>query len=100
MSAMSVVGSIEAQKHFDELLERVDQGDEHLVVEKAGTPVAALIGIKEYEEFRRWLAARLLRELGPKLNAEADRVGITDENLEEKLKESRSRVNQRPHIFA
>jgi len=51
--------------------------------------------MEEKEESRRQLAVRLLRELGPKLSAAADRLGLTEENLEERLKESRARVNQR-----
>jgi prevent-host-death family protein len=92
---MTVVGSVEVQQNFDELLERVDQGEEHLVVEKAGTPIAALIGMKEYEEFRSWLATRLLREMGPKLSDQAEQIGLTEENLADRLKESRSAINQR-----
>lgn len=95
MSAVKIVGAIDVQQNFDALLTQVDQGKEHLVVEKAGTPVAALIGIEEYEEFRRWLTERLMREVGPKLSEKAEKIGLTEESLEEQSKKSRSTVNQR-----
>src|SRR5688572_21865191 len=95
MSAVKIVGSIDVQQNLDDLLAQVDQGKEHLIVEKAGTPVAALIGMKEYEEFRRWLTERLMREVGPKLSEKAEKIGLTEESLAERLKESRSVVNQR-----
>ena len=81
MSIKTLVGATEVRNHFGKFLSQVYRGEEHLVVEKGGIPVAALIGMREYEEFRRWLATQTLHDLGPKLQAAARRQGLTEEQL-------------------
>jgi hypothetical protein len=54
--------------------------------------VAALIGMREYEKFQQWLAAQMVDELGPKLNAVAQRQGLTEEKLLDLMEEDRDTI--------
>jgi prevent-host-death family protein len=92
MSKKHNVGATEVRNHFGKFLNRVYRGEEHLVVEKGGIPVAALIGMREYEAFQRWLATQRLHELGPKLQADAQRKGLTEDQLARLLEEDRESV--------
>src|SRR4029079_19196689 len=51
-------------------------GEGHLVVEKSGVPVAAVISMDEYAEYKRFVAQRLHRELGREMGAAAERLGL------------------------
>src|SRR5262245_3282935 len=53
-----VIGATEARSHFGTLLNRVYRNQERLLIEKSGIPIAAIISMKEYEEFRRFQAAQ------------------------------------------
>jgi hypothetical protein len=50
--------------------------------------------MKDYERFRRLLAAEALKHLGRQLGAEAERQGITEEKLREMMEEDREAVYQ------
>ena len=89
MSVRTLVGATEVRNHFGKFLSQVYRGEEHLVVEKGGIPVAALISMREYEEFRRWLATQTLHNLGRKLQAAARRQGLTEEQLLALMEEER-----------
>ena len=93
VSMKKVVAATEVRNHFGAFLNRVYRGDEHLVVEKSGIPVAALISMKEYEQFRRWMAMHLHHELGRQLGAEYKRRGITEGQLIEEMEEERKAVH-------
>src|SRR5205823_7767925 len=82
----------EVRNHLGALVNRVYRGEEHVVIEKSGIPVAALIGMREYEEFRRMMAERVHNRLVRGLGREAERVGLTEEQLFEELKETRQDV--------
>lgn len=94
MSAKITVGATEMRNHLGKFLNRVYRGEEHVVVEKSGIPVAALISMKEYEAFRRWLARQLHEDIGRKLGAEYKRRGISEDQLIELMEEDREAVYQ------
>jgi prevent-host-death family protein len=86
------IPATEVRNRLGELLNRVYRRQEHLVVEKLGIPVAAIISMHEYEQFRRLLARQQLTDLGRKVGAEADRQGLTEEMLQEELAETHKAV--------
>ena len=49
------VPALEARTHFGEIMKRVSQAQERVIVEKAGIPLVAIISIDEY---RRLIAER------------------------------------------
>lgn len=87
-----VIGATEARKKFSQLLNQVHRREEHLVVEKLGIPVAAIISMQDYEQYQRFLAQQMLKDLGRKVGAEADKQGLTEEQLFEELDRTRREV--------
>jgi prevent-host-death family protein len=82
----------EVRNHLGSILNRVFRGEEHLVIEKLGIPVAAIISMREYEQYRRYLARRLHQDLGRKLGAEAEKQGLSEEELVASMEEDRRAV--------
>jgi len=80
------IGVTEVRKKLGSLLNLVQKGEEHVVVEKLSTPVAAIISIQDYEQYRRLLAQKMHRELGRKVGAEALKQGLNSEQLLEEIK--------------
>ena len=87
-----VMGVTDVRNNLGAILSRIFRGEEHLVVEKSGIPVAVIISMKDYEEYRRHLAQSMLKDLGRKLGAEAEKKGLTEEKLIEALEEDRQAV--------
>jgi prevent-host-death family protein len=83
------IGVTEVRKKLGSLLNLVQKGEEHVVVEKLSTPVAAIISIQDYEQYRRLLAQRIHRELGRKVGVEALKQGLNSEQLLEEIGEIR-----------
>lgn len=88
------IGATEARNNLGRLLNRVHQREEHLVVEKLGIPVAAVISIVDYEHYQRLLVAEMLEDLGRKVGTEAKKQGLTEDQLLEELAETRREVFQ------
>lgn len=86
------VGATEARSHFADLLKRVHRGKEHLVIEKGGIAVAALIGMREYDDFQRWRAHQELRSLGQAMADRAQRAGMDEAELTAALEADRRTV--------
>jgi prevent-host-death family protein len=74
------IPATEARIHFGEVLKRVYRGEEHLIVEKDGLPIAAILSHTEYENYRRLLASEQLDELNRKVNRGLREQGITEED--------------------
>lgn len=87
------VGATEARSHFADMLKRVHRSKEHLIIEKGGIAVAALIGIGEYDHFWRWRAQQELRHLGQAMAEQAKRAGLGEEYLAAALEADRRAVH-------
>ena len=92
------IGATEVRNNLGSLLNKVHQGDEHILIEKLGIPVAALISAQEYDQFRRWLTAQMLKDLGRRMGAEAEKQGLTQEQLLEGMGEDREAVYQEMYV--
>ena len=91
-SQQVTIGATEVRNNFGELLKRVYGGKEHLVVEKGGIPVAALVGIREYEEFLRWRMQEDARSLGRALANKAGQAGMDEAQLAASLADDRQAI--------
>lgn len=87
-----IIAATEVRNKLGELLNRVYRREEHLVVEKLGIPVAAIISMKDYEQYQRMLASLRLTDLARKVGAEAERQGLTEEKLHQELRKTRKEV--------
>jgi PHD/YefM family antitoxin component YafN of YafNO toxin-antitoxin module len=76
------------------ILKRVVIGKEHLIVERDGYPVAVMVSYPEYEQMMRERSLATHRELVQTLGDEAERRGITEEQLMTELEEIRKAVYQ------
>jgi prevent-host-death family protein len=93
-SQQFTIGATEARNNFGDLLKRVYGGKEHLIVEKGGIPVAALVGIREYEEFQRWRVQEEARSLGRSLANKAGQVGMDEAQLAASLADDRKAIHR------
>lgn len=82
----------QARVHFGEVLRRVHSGREHVIVEKDGLEIAAILGRADYEEYRRLLALRQLEELNKALNREMQKKGVTEQEELAEFEKTQQRV--------
>lgn len=67
------------------MLKRVAVGGEHLVIERAGYPVAVLLSYQEYEALMRERAVAAHRASVIAMSQEAERQGVTEGQLADEL---------------
>ena len=86
MIKKAVVTASELQRASGKVLKRVALGQEHLIVERAGYPVAVMLSYSEYELLLRAQASQagqdLVRALGPAVEQQALAVVQVTEELE------------------
>jgi prevent-host-death family protein len=88
----NIVRMTELHRHLGQVIRKVALSDEHFVVEKGGLPVAVMMSYQEYKELMRERALADHRELVRALSREAERQGLTEEDLLFELKEIRNQV--------
>ncbi len=92
MPLAKAVGATEVRNNLGNLLNRVHKGEEQLVVEKLGIPVAAIISIRDYEEYRRLLAQDYHRQLGRRIGAAVESRNLSEEQIIDALDEDREAI--------
>jgi len=63
MTVVATVNATDAKNRFGDLIRRAYQGKEHLIVERGGIPVVAIVPISDYQQ--------LLAPTGPSAPAQA-----------------------------
>jgi len=91
---ISIVKATEARIHFGEMIKRAYRGEEHLIIEKGGIPVVAIISVKDYERFRRALAVEQLEKMGQVLGEEANERAISEKHLDRIVEEVKEEIYQ------
>jgi len=81
MTKKSIINASELHRAAGKMLKRVALQDEHLVVERDGYPVAVLLSYPEYEELMHLRALEVHQELVRTLGQEAERQGLSEEQL-------------------
>ena len=81
MTKKVIIAATELHRAAGKALKRVALQDVHLVVERDGYPIAVLISYPEYEELIRLRAMKAHRELLRELGREAEKQGLTEEQL-------------------
>jgi prevent-host-death family protein len=94
MSKTAVVTASDLQRASGQVLKRVAVDKEHLVIERAGYPVAVILSYEEYEQLMRTQALEAHRELTIALNQEAERQGLTEEQLAAEIEEDKKAIFQ------
>ncbi len=94
MVTKAIITATELNRAAGKILRRVVIGKEHLIVERDGYPVAVMVSYPEYEQMMRERATTTHRGLVQTLGEEAERRGITEEQLMAELEETRKAVYQ------
>ncbi len=87
-----VMPATKARIHFGEVLKRVHSGREHVIVEKDGLEVAAILSRADYEQYRRLLALQQLEELNRAVSREMQAKGISEEQALADLKVTKNQI--------
>ncbi|MEW5987308.1 MAG: type II toxin-antitoxin system Phd/YefM family antitoxin [Chloroflexota bacterium] len=90
----ATVTASELQRASGKVLKRVAIGKEHLIIERDGYPVAVIIAFPEYEQIMRERALVAHRDLVIALGREAERQGLTEEQLLAELEGDKQVVYQ------
>ena len=92
MTKKVIINASELHRSAGKMLKRVALHDEHLVVERDGYPVAVLLSYPEYEELINLRARAAHHDLVQILGQEAERLGLSEEQLLEELKKDKRSV--------
>ncbi len=92
MTKKSIINASELHRAAGKMLKRVALQDEHLVVERDGYPVAVLLSYPEYEELMHLRALEAHQELVRTLGQEAERQGLSEEQLMAELEKDKRAV--------
>jgi prevent-host-death family protein len=85
------IPATQAQRKFGDVIRRVFSGQEHIVVEKDGLPVVAIISMTEYETFmkereqreqERAARRKQFEGIARQFGEELERRGISEDDLE------------------
>jgi prevent-host-death family protein len=93
------IPATKVHRSFHEVVKRVVSGREHFIVERDDLPVVAIISMAEYEEFvkqQRLQEQRIERfkQLARSAGEEAERQGLTEEDVERMVEETRKELHQ------
>ena len=92
MTQQAIVRASEGHRNFGKLLRRVYGSDEHLVIERDGFPMAVMMSYQEYQRYQRYLKLKKHRQMVRQVAAEAEKQGLTEDQLFRELKETRQEI--------
>ena|SRR3972149_3689767 len=93
MSKRYIVTASELQRSSGKVLRRVAQENQHLIVERDGYRVAAMVPYPEYEVLMRLRAAAAHRQLGRTLGARVEQRSLSEKQLSEDLEAAKRQVH-------
>src|SRR5258708_7571113 len=73
------IPATEARIHFGDVLKRVYRGEEQLIVEKDGLPVAVILSNADFQQYQRLLALQQLDQLNRGVNRQLRANKMTEE---------------------
>lgn len=87
-----VISATEARRSFGQVIKRVYCRDEHLIVEKDGLPVMAILSITDYEDLMRETRLRAFEEFSRALGRDVEAHGVSEDELIQAVEESKEAV--------
>lgn len=100
------VRTTDVQRKFSQLLRDVFSEQKHLIVEKGGLKVAVILPISDYEELMqerergeqdRQERLNRFRKAARAIGEEVERLGLTEEELEQLVEETRQQRYEEQH---
>lgn len=92
--ARNTISATQARVRFGEVIKRAYVGQEQVVVEKDGIPVVVILSFPYYEQLLREVKLARFERLSRVAGLEAERQGLTEEQLEQEMGEIRKRLHQ------
>ncbi len=92
--ATNVLSATEARVHFGDVIKRAYLGGEHLVVERDGIPVVVILSFPDYKRLIRQAKLARFERLSLAAGLEAERQGLTEEELEAEMEEIKEQLYQ------
>lgn len=89
--AQGTISATRARVHFGEVIKRAYVGQEPVVVEKDGIPVVVILSFPYYEQLLRELKLNRFERLSQAAGLEAERQGLTEEQLAQEMEAIRER---------
>ena len=93
MTKRHVVTASELQRSSGQVLRRVAQENQHLIVERDGYRVAAMVPYPEYEALMRLRAAAAHRQLVRTLGARVEQQSLSEKQLTDDLEAGKRQVH-------
>ncbi len=90
----NVVQVTELHRQLGQFIRKVALSEEHFVVEKGGLPVAVMMSMKEYERLVKDWKLKDFERLARAMGEEAERQGLTEEQVIAELEETKKEVYQ------
>ena len=90
----STISATQARVRFEEVIKRAYVGQEQVVVEKDGIPVVVILSFPYYEQLLQEVKLARFERLSRAAGLEAERQGLTQEQLEQEMEEIRERLHQ------
>lgn len=88
------ISATQARVHFGEVIKRAYVGREPVVVEKDGIPIVVVLSFPYYEQLLRELKLARFERLSRGAGLEAERQGLTEEQVEQEMEEIRERFHR------
>jgi len=91
------ISAQEAQLQFGKVIERASVDREPVVVEKDGIPVVVILSFVDYEQLLREITMARFARLCQEAGLEAERAGLTEEQLEQEMEAIRARSHRKAY---
>ena len=88
---MKSITATEARVHFGEVIKRAYTEREAVVVEKDGIPIVVILSFPQYEQLLQETRLARFERLSRAAGLEAERQGLTEEQVECEMEEIRER---------
>ena len=88
----AVISATEARRTFGQVIRRVYNTDQHLIVEKDGLPVLAILSINDYEDLMRERGLKAFNKFTQAFGREVEKRGLSEEELMQAVEESKEEV--------
>jgi len=86
------LSATQARIHFGEVIKRACKDGEHVIVERDGIPMVVILSVPEYERLLRRLKLARFEQAGRLAGLEAERQGLTEEQLEKEMEAIKERL--------
>ena len=87
----------DAQHCFGEVVKRACTNQERVVVERDGVPVVVILSFTDYEQLIQEIKLTRFAQLSREAGLDAERAGLTEEQLEQEMEAIRMRSHQKTY---